>query len=166
MKTKAFWVEKLDLKRHPEGGFYKELYRSSIKITDDNLPSSFDGDRNIATSIYYLLGGKEVSHFHKIESDEIWYHHYGSPITIHVIDQDRNYKKISLGNPDEEHPQFQATIPANSFFGATVEEDNSYALAGCMVTPGFDFADFLIVDRDEMLRQYPEYSEIIIALTR
>jgi predicted cupin superfamily sugar epimerase len=85
MKTKNYWIDKLNLKKHPEGGFYKETYRSSESINKESLPSRFDADRNFSTSIFFLLSETNFSAFHKIKQDELWHFHYGESLTIHMI---------------------------------------------------------------------------------
>ena len=103
-----YLVRKLDLNPHPEGGFYKELYRSRGLIHRDSLPSDIDGSRNYCTSIYFLLSSENFSAFHRIKQDEIWHFYEGSTLYVHVIDPDGYYTRHSIGsNIDEgEEPQF------------------------------------------------------------
>src|SRR4051812_17335950 len=86
-----YYIEKLALLPHPEGGYYKSTYASNIK-TDVN-----GNTRSLFTSIYFLLRTGEVSHFHRLNSDELWYYHGGSSLTVHVIDEEGNYQEVKLG---------------------------------------------------------------------
>lgn len=159
-------VERLDLKMHPEGGYFKEVYRSAEEINKNSLPKRFSGNRNFCTSIYFLLAGNDKSHFHKIKSDEIWHFYAGTTIVIHLIDMNGNYKCERVGNCLEinEIPQF--VVPHNVWFAAEVENKNSFALVGCTVSPGFDFSDFELAKRNELLEMFPIHSKIINEFTK
>lgn len=164
-RTVNYWVKKLSLKSHPEGGYYSEIYRSGETIFKEHLPERYSGNRCFCTSIYYLIVGGKVSKFHKIKSDEIWHFYDGETIEIHIIDEIGNYKKIKLGRNPENNEQFQAVIKRNSWFGAIVVNDKDYSLIGCTVVPGFDFEDFELADRNKLLKKYPDKREIIEILT-
>lgn len=158
-------VNKLELLPHPEGGFFKEVYRSNEIINNKELPERFSGDRNFGTSIYYLLEKKQFSTFHKLKSDETWHFYYGSPLLLHVIDENGNYKKIILGNDLAKNQVFQFTVLRNCWFAAEVADKNSFSLIGATVAPGFDFNDFEIGKREELILKFPEYKELIENLT-
>lgn len=157
-------ISSLNLQPHPEGGYYTEVYRSEgiIETEDDTFP---DG-RHFSTSIYYLLGSDDQSHFHRIKSDEVWHHYEGSSITIHLLSKSGSYRKLSLGNELEEGQKPQQIVPAETWFGVTVDDPDSYALCGCTVSPGFDFEDFEMADRNHLLKQFPEHEHIIKKLTQ
>lgn len=157
-------VEQLNLHPHPEGGYYTEVYRSEgiIEIKEDQFP---DG-RHFNTSIYYLLGSEDQSHFHRIKSDEVWHHYEGSSITIHLISESGSYRELHLGTDLDKGQKPQQIVPAGYWFGVTVDESESYALCGCTVSPGFDFDDFEMADRSELLNEYPEHEQIIKKLTK
>ena len=165
-KPANYWIKKLELTKHPEGGYFKEVYRDDEVIKDDHLPSRFKGDRNYSTAIYYLLDGNNFSAFHKIKSDEIWHFYAGTSLIIYVIDKDGNLKKIVLGNNPEKDEHLMAVIPKKSWFAAKVIDNNSFSLIGCTVAPGFHFDDFELGNRENLIRQYPEHSSLIIELTR
>lgn len=165
-KTAKYWINKLHLEKHPEGGFYRRIYESSIKLDDTNLPFSFQGERHLATSIYYLLGGNEVSVFHKLNSDEIWYFQYGSSATIHIINEKGEYFKKIIGPDVKQEFDMQVIIPANCIFAAEINEKESYGLFGCIVAPGFDFADFEIIERRFLLDKYPKQAALIQKFTK
>jgi len=158
-------VNKLELLPHPEGGFFKEVYRSNEIINNKELPERFSGDRNFGTSIYYLLDKKQFSTFHKLKSDETWHFYYGSPLFLHVIDENGNHKKIILGNDLAKNQVFQFTVLRNCWFAAEVADKNSFSLIGATVAPGFDFNDFEIGKREELILKFPEYKELIERIT-
>lgn len=158
-------VNKLELLPHPEGGYFKEVYRSNEIIKNNTLPERFSGDRNFGTSIYYLLEKKQFSTFHKLKSDETWHFYYGSPLLLHVLDENGNYKKIILGNDLAKNQVFQFTVLRNCWFAAEVSDKNSFSLIGATVAPGFDFSDFEIGKREELILKFPEYKELIKKLS-
>ena len=157
-------VSELQLREHPEGGYYTEIYRSDgfIDSGDDEYP---DG-RNYSTSIYYLLDGGKHSHFHRIKSDEIWHHYIGSSLTIHILTKNGQYRTLHLGKEMDSGQKPQHIVPANTWFGVTVDEPTAYALCGCTVSPGFDFDDFELGKRNHLIQRYPEHEKIIKTLTR
>lgn len=158
-------VTKLNMLPHPEGGYYKEEYRSKGIIPNTSLPQ-FDGDRSYCTSIYFLLTSENFSGFHKIKQDEIWHFYSGSPLAVHVIDLDGNYTKHLIGMDIEKGYLPQLTVPANCWFASSVKSKNGYSFVGCTVAPGFDFNDFELAKREELTKIYPKHKEIIKALTR
>lgn len=158
-------VEQLELLPHPEGGFYKEVYRSK-GIIPKNALAQFSGDRNYCTSIYFLLTSENFSGFHRIKQDEIWHFYTGSPLAVHVIDEKGVYIKNIVGM-DLEKGQFpQLTVAANCWFASSVEDENSFSFVGCTVAPGFDFEDFELAKRSELINEYPQHEKIITQLTR
>lgn len=165
-KAAPYWIEKLNLSAHPEGGYYCETYRSQLSIAKEALPPEFLGARLVSTAIYFLLEGENFSAFHRLRSDELWHFHTGSTITIHVIDPDGGYSEIQLGDKPEAGEVFQAVVKAGCWFASRVRDGRSFALAGCTVAPGFDFADFELGKRSELVKLYPQHRELIGQLTR
>ena len=166
MSTEAqYWIEQLALLPHPEGGYYKETYRSQEEINSGSLPTRFNGARNFSTAIYFLLSSEDRSLFHRIKSDELWHFHKGSSLSIYVL-SDNGIKIHLLGDNPVKGESLQVTIPANTWFGAQVNEPDSYTLAGCTVAPGFDFNDFELAKRDELLHEFPACKEVVIQLTK
>jgi len=159
-------IEKIGLLPHPEGGFYKEIYRSQGIIPQQVLGENFSGNRNFCTSIYFLLMSDGFSAFHRIKQDEIWHFYDGSPLFIHVIEPNGNYMKHELGIDLDKGQAPQLVIPAGCWFASHVKEGNSYTLAGCTVAPGFDFDDFELAEREKLIDEFPRHSEIISQLTR
>lgn len=166
MKTANYWITKLALESHPEGGYFKEIYRASESVSHDHLPDRFSGSRAFSTSIYYLLQDENFSAFHKINQDEIWHHYDGNVIHIHIISPDGKHRVEHLGkNPDKAQLP-QVVVEAGSYFAAAIENQSGYVLAGCTVAPGFDFEDFVMPCRDDLLQQFPQHKEIITRFTR
>ncbi|AQQ53550.1 cupin domain-containing protein [Planococcus lenghuensis] len=156
------WISKLSLTRHPEGGYYCQSFVSDEEVH----PDSQTGARRLYTSIYFLLESGDVSRFHRLKSDELWYYHIGSSLTIHTIDSAGSYeaKKLGLNLEDGERPQ--VLIKAGTIFGATIDEDNAFSLVGCMVAPGFVFEDFELFERRQLLEAYGQHESIIRRLTK
>lgn len=161
-----FLINTLKLESHPEGGFFKETYRSKGVISKPSLPDNFSGNRNYSTGIYFLLTSDTFSAFHKINQDEMWHYYEGSPITIHMIDTEGVYHAQKLGLNIEEGEQPQYTVPAGVWFAANVNETNSYTLVGCTVSPGFDFADFELADPGKLVLSFPKHEQLIRRFTR
>jgi len=158
-------IKKLDLTPHPEGGYYKEIFRAVEIIDAKSLPPRYNGSRCFSTSIYFLLEKNQVSKFHRLKSTEIWYYHYGCSLTLHIIDTKGNYSKIILGSNIQNGEMLQAVIPVGSWFGAEANDKNSFTLSGCNVAPGFDFMDFELGDRNYLTNNFPRHKEVIIRLT-
>ncbi len=163
--SSAKYIEILQLTPHPEGGFYKEIFASPNTINAEALPGIYSGPRKIYTSIYFLLESGDVSKFHRLQSDELWYFHAGNLLTIHILEADGTNRTIKLGPDIDDSHAFQARVPAGCWFGATVDQPNTFALVGCMVAPGFDFADFEMAEREQLVKDYPNYRNLIEKLT-
>jgi len=165
MKTAAQWIEKLGLKQHPEGGYYKEEYRSDEEIGKTQLPPRYNGARNFATSIYFLLKSNEFSSFHRIKSDETWHFYQGTQLELLVLKHDGTLVSYLLGDDFESGERLQITIPRNHWFAARVKQKLSFALLGCTVAPGFHFEDFELASRNQLTEQFPQHRNIIEKLT-
>ncbi len=160
-----YWVEKLQMQSHPEGGYFVETYRSAEKMDKNFLPKRFSGDRNFSTGIYFLLESHHFSAFHRIQSDEMWHFYAGDALNIYYIDNQGLMQTIRLGNNPEKSEVFQAIVPAGVWFGSKPAIENSYSLVGCTVAPGFDFADFEMPDRQNLVQQFPQHQATIEMLT-
>lgn len=165
-QTAQYFIEKLDLSAHPEGGYYKETYRADGSIPQVTLPGGYTGDRSYATSIYFLLDSTTFSAFHRIRSDELWHFHAGTGLKLYIIDVQGKLTTIKVGSNLENHEQLQAVIPANSWFAAEVVAKDGFTLVGCTVAPGFDFDDFELADRDELSAMFSQHQELIEKMTR
>ena len=150
-------VTKFNLQAHPEGGFYSETYRS------DQLTAS--QDRNLVTCIYFLLTSENVSNFHRIKSDEMWFFHEGSSLTVHTLDPKNGHLQHAVGNAIQKGQTPQLVVPKNTIFGSSVTDENSYSFVSCVVAPGFDFNDFELFSRKVLSEEYPESESIIRQLT-
>ncbi len=159
------YIQELQLKKHPEGGYFKEIYRSGELISADKLPKRFKSSRSFSTSIYFLLEGNQFSSFHKLQSDEIWHFYDGVSIIIYIIDIDGNLEEKKLGPNLNEGEKFQFTIKAGDWFAAELTDKKGFALIGCTVSPGFDFNDFELGKRNELIKRFPNHSELINMLT-
>lgn len=166
MKSAEYWVKNLGLKSHPEGGFFKEIYKSSESILKENLPQRFTGDRVFSTSIYYLLNNENVSHFHRIKQDEVWHFYEGDSLAIHCLSGDGGYSKFLLGRNIEAGESFQVVVKAGDYFAAEVNDKSSFGLVGCTVSPGFDFEDFELPKRRDLIDLFPEHQVIIEKFTQ
>ncbi|MBO0358345.1 cupin domain-containing protein [Hymenobacter sp. BT186] len=152
-------VRHLHLLPHPEGGYYRETYRSAHTVTTDEAHT-----RNGSTAIYYLLENEDRSCFHRIKSDELWFFHKGQTLEI-VLIADGQATTIILGNDLEKGEQLQAVVPANTWFAAQVKQRVGYALVSCTVAPGFDFTDFELAERAELTAQFPHLQDLIEKFT-
>lgn len=156
-----YLIEKLNLKAHPEGGFFKETYRCEESVKKENLHPRFTGDRAHSTSIYFLLTSENYSALHKIQSDEMWHHYEGGTLEIYSINDAGKLTVHQLGKNFENNEQPQIVIKAGEWFGSKVKDKDSYALVGCTVSPGFDFEDFVMGDKEELLKLFPQHKEVI-----
>jgi predicted cupin superfamily sugar epimerase len=158
-------INHFNLTTHPEGGYFKELYRSKGEILSKNLGDEFEGNRNYCTSIYFLLTSDKFSAFHKISQDEIWHFYTGTTLKLHMISAEGNYSFVLIGNDFStgEIPQF--TVPAHYYFAAEILETDSFSFVGCTVSPGFDFKDFVLPSCKELSDEFPEHKKTIKRLT-
>lgn len=164
-KTAEYWIETLQMKKHPEGGYYSETFRAQGVIPGNCLPSKYDASRNYFSVIYFLLRSGDVSKFHRLHSDELWCFHYGSPVKIYSINNCGVLQSYKLGFDIQKGETLQQVIPADVWFGAQVTENNSFALVSCIVVPAFDFNDFELATRKALIKKYPKHQKIISLLT-
>ena len=164
------WIKQLNLQAHPEGGYFKETYRCIENLPAVNLPARFQQPHSFSTAIFYLLDAPNFSAFHRIKQDELWHFYHGSALTIHVIKASGpvqgEYQTLSLGNDPSQGQAFQQVVEAGDWFAASVDDPKGYALVGCTVAPGFEFADFEMAIRDKLIGLYPSHREVIDLLTR
>jgi predicted cupin superfamily sugar epimerase len=156
MLTAEFYIKQLNLLPHPEGGYYKETYRSEKEVSVEG----FEGSRNVSTAIYFLLKDTEKSHLHRIKSDEIWFFHQGEALEVLVLHN--NVCAIyTLGKQLDKGELYQLVVPAGAWFGARVKNGFDFALVSCTVAPGFDFADFELAEYKKISREFPAYKSIL-----
>lgn len=167
--TAQYWIDRLQLTLLPEeGGLYKETYRSPMTYPQTALPKQYGGSRVAITDIYYLLHGTTFSAFHRLASDEIWHYHAGTTMLAHVIDAQGNYTKYMIGSVLERGETLRVTFPAGCWFAAEMQEKTSahFSLVSCVVAPGFEFQDFELGTRQQLLTQFPQHRSVIERMTR
>ena len=167
MYSADYWIDKLQLQQHPEGGYYQETYIAEEKIKAEHLPVRFNSDRITGSAIYFLLTGTEFSAFHRLKSDELWHFYTGDPLKLYVIDNEGHLTENLLGPDPEKAAVFQVTVKANCWMAAKVGSDDpdAYTLVGCTAAPGFDFEDFELGKQEELIRDYPDHEGVITELT-
>lgn len=154
------WIDQFGMQPHPEGGFFAETYRSEEQIPGSALPARYQGARDLGTSIYFLLPAGTCSKLHRLQTDEIWHFYAGGSLSLHLFLPNGEKETLGIG---PEGP-FQVTVPHGCWFGARPEL-GAYSLVGCTMAPAFDFADFEMGDRAELISAYPRFEELITELT-
>lgn len=154
-------IARLDLRPHPEGGWYRETWRDARQVRAEG----FDGPRSASTAIYFLLAAENFSALHRIRSDEVWHHYAGDDIEVTTLAADGIRRTLLVGHHAPGATP-QAVVPAGEWFGSRVAPGGRWALVGCTVAPGFEFGDFEMAGRATLTAQYPVHAEIIAALTR
>jgi predicted cupin superfamily sugar epimerase len=163
--TAEYWIKQLKLEAHPEGGYFKEVYRAAEFIQKKGLPGRYSGFRSFSTSIYFLLTGDQFSAFHRLKSDEVWHFYQGDPLVIHILTGNGKSLSVHLG-PDLSKKQYlQFAIPRGAWFAAQPLNKNGFSLLGCTVAPGFDFDDFELGGRELLIRAYPKSADLINQFT-
>jgi predicted cupin superfamily sugar epimerase len=159
-ESASYWIKHLNLQPHPEGGFYREIFRSGQEI---HRPSSSE-IKQACTSIYYLLEGTDYSGFHRLASDEIWYFHKGKPLHIHVINEQGTHAAFELS--DTASGCLSVAIAAGLWFAAEIPSGCGFALASCVVAPGFEFSEFEMAKKEELIALYPQYQSLLAKFCR
>ena len=159
------WIDHLKLTKHIEGGYFSEVYQSELVLNTSQLPDHFTASRHCCTHIYFLLEKSQFSAFHRIKSDELWHFYAGDSLIVYEIDDSGKLIEHLLGQDPESHRLFTC-VKAGSWFGARLTGSGSFALVGCTVSPGFDYADFEMGNRDYLLEKYPQHAVLISSLTR
>lgn len=159
------WIKKLGLESHIEGGAFREIYRSEITLQQAQMPANLAGDRSLTTSIYFLFKENQFSAFHRIRSDEQWHFYSGDPLIVYEITPGGTITEHLLSNDFDGAGSFTCVIKAGNWFASCLAAGGEYALAGCTVAPGFDFVDFELASRIELLQIYPEHAALITRLT-
>jgi predicted cupin superfamily sugar epimerase len=154
----ARWTAKLGLAAHPEGGWFREVFRSAERVPAGALPECFGGERALATSILYLLAAGERSRFHRLRADGLWNHHAGAPMRLHLLEHG-GARTLVVGEES-----LQVLVPHGTWFAA--EPAGEWALVGCMVSPGFEFEDFELAEREQLLAEFPNERELVTRFTQ
>jgi uncharacterized protein len=157
-------IEQYALLPHPEGGYYKETYRSSEIISKEALPDRFAGERYYSSAIYFLLEQGNFSAFHRIQSDECWHFYAGDTLWVHMISPDGQFTTVHLGN--KPGTVYQYVVPAGYWFASETAPGGSFSFVGCTVAPAFDFTDFELADGNLLSQQFPQHGKLIQRLCR
>ena len=166
MNTVEEIISQLNLKPHPEGGFFAETYRSDELIPENILPERYIGERSFGTCIYYLLTTDTFSAMHRIKSDEIFHFYSGDPVEMLQLYPDGTSKVVILGHDIKNGMNPQVIVSEGVWQGARLVKGGKYALLGTTVSPGFEFEDFEVGIREMLVEAYPEQREMVISLTR
>ena len=154
-------IRLLNLAPHPEGGHYREIYRSPECIPAHALPERYSGDRAFSTTILFLLGRGGRSRLHRLASDEVWHYHLGGPLDLWEITPSGAVRRTTLG-PDLDAGQHVAhSVPAGTWLGAENTESSPWTLVGCTVAPGFTFQDFELGDPEALLALAPDAADLV-----
>src|SRR4030043_1480467 len=157
----------LNLKPHPEeGGYFVETYRSAENILEGALPIRYKGARPFGTAIYYLLTPETFSAMHRLQSDEIFHFYLGDPVEMLQLFPDGSGKLFILGSDILNGMLPQVVVPQGIWQGTRLLRGGDFALLGTTVSPGFELADYEFGRRDELVKSYPKFRELIIALTK
>ena len=156
MKNAEYYIKNLEMIPHVEGGYFKESF-----LSEDNVREN----KKLWSSIYFLLRTGEVSNFHRLKSDELWYYHDGEALTIYMITPEGDFIKKQLGTDIENGESPQVLVPKGYIFGSAMNKEG-FSLVGCMVAPAFEYEEFELFEREYLLNLYPKYKDIILKLTR
>jgi predicted cupin superfamily sugar epimerase len=159
-------VQQFNMLPHPEGGYYKETYRSAETTNKEALPNRFGGSRHISTAIYFLLEQGNFSAFHKIKSDECWHFYAGESLVVYVLQPNGSLDIIRVGNNVAAGETFQYIVPANCWFASEPAPESNFSFVGCTVAPGFDFEDFELAKAVELIQLFPQHQSVIGRLCR
>lgn len=156
----------LNLKLHPkEGGYFVETYRSDETIPEGALPKRYRNNRSYATAIYYFITPESFSTIHRLKSDEIFHFYLGDPVEMLQLWPDGSGNILTLGPDILNDMQPQIIVPKGVWQGGRLILGGRYALLGTTVSPGFEFMDYEAGQRDLLLKSYPKFQDLIIALT-
>jgi uncharacterized protein len=158
-------IERFALIPHPEGGYFREIYRSSLTLRHPRIDGAH-AERSSSTLIYFLLAEGQFSAFHRVRSsDEVWHLYAGGPLELHTIDAEDRYSRTVL-TTDLERGEPAAVVPADTWQATRLAHGEGWAFSGCTVAPGFDFADFEMPSAAELIERHPHHERIIRELAR
>lgn len=161
MLTAQQLIDHYALMPHPEGGWYKEMYKSLEFFKSSALPKRYSGKRSFCTFIYFLIAQGEMSGFHRIQSDEIWHFYAGGPLQVFVIKDDGTLVITELGNDISAGQTFHYVVPNGLWFASRPAPGVEFSFVGCTVAPGFEFDDFEMAQADKLVAQFPQHEAII-----
>lgn len=166
MTTVERIIDILKLEPHPEGGYYTQTYKTDESLPGDYLPERYGGSRSFGTAIYYLLTPDTFSTMHRVKSDELFHFYSGDPVEMLQLFPDGTGKTVIIGSNLEEGMLPQVIVPRGVWQGCRLLPGGEYALMGTTVSPGFEFSDYEEAKRSVLIRHYPAFDHLIIALTR
>lgn len=156
-------IEELELVAHPEGGWFRESFRSALRVAD----AVHATEHAASTAIYFLLRQGEFSAFHWLSSDEVWHHYFGDLLELYTIDADGELQVVRVGSGLVHGERPQAVVPREHWQAARVAAGSTgFVLCGCTVAPGFEFSDFVMPRRAELVERFPQHTGLITSLTR
>lgn len=158
-------IRRLGLLPHPEGGHYRQTYAAADRLEPAALPGRYGGSRTASTAIYFLLRAGEVSHLHRLRSDEIWHFYTGAPLIVHTLAPDGAYAAHRLGYDLASGERPQLVVRHGVWFGAEPDAEAGFSLVGNTVAPGFDFADFELASAAALTRDFPLHAAIVHRLS-
>ncbi len=159
----AHWIRALELAPHPEGGWFRETWRAGETVGAEALPPRFGAARSLGTAILYLLPAGGRSRLHRLRADEVWHFHDGGPLHLHLLHERGAYERVVLGRDVARGERLQAVVPHGTWFGAEAPEAD--ALVGCTLAPGFEYADFELGTRADLLARFPAHRACVERLT-
>lgn len=148
-------IDQLNLSPHPEGGYYRETYRS-----DQQVEVSDEVQRSAGTGIYFLLTEGVLSDWHRVRWDELWHFYEGDMLMLEIIDREGQFQKLKLGDALADDVEFQRLVPQHCWQRAY--STGSYSLVGCTVSPGFEFEDFEMIEAQKLALDYPDIADDIL----
>lgn len=159
-------IERLGMQPHPqEGGYFVETYKSEELVPRVGLPERYPSERAFGTAIFYLLTPDTCSALHRLASDEIFHFYLGDPVTMLQLHPDGSSGVLTLGHDILQGQELQVVVLKGTWQGSFLNEGGEFALLGCTVAPGFDYADYQHGSREALLDQYPDQGDLIIRLT-
>ena len=164
-KDAAYWIKELKLKPHPEGGHYIETYKSQV-YSSENEVAQCKNRRQCTSLIYYLLNKEECSAFHHLQSDEIWLFHSGASLSLYLIEPSGNLLVEKLGSKVGQGENLQVFVPANTWFAAELNQKNRYSIMNCLVSPGFEWNEFELAEKEQLVREFPKHIALINRLCK
>lgn len=159
-------IRLLGLQPHPrEGGFFRETYRAGETLASASLPARYGSDRSVSTAIFYLLTPGTFSALHRLASDEVFHFYLGDPVRMLQLKEDGSSDTFVLGHDLLAGQQVQLVVPRGVWQGSLLEPGGKWALLGCTVAPGFDYADYEAGSRADLVARYPAQADLIQRLT-
>jgi predicted cupin superfamily sugar epimerase len=167
MLTSEQMIRLLELKPlTPEGGYYRETYRSDETMPPGALPTRYRGGRSVGAAIYFLLTPDTFSAMHRLSTDEVYHFYLGDPVELIELSPGASRKTVTLGHNILHNMVLQHVVRRDTWQALRLIPGGRLALLGTTTAPGFDQADYEHGDRNRLLAEYPGAEDLIRALTR